>query len=123
MASRISAFGSSVGTKILVGLTGLALFLYLITHIAGNLLVFLGPTIFNEYSHALLSNPLLPAVELGLALIFVVHIYKTVRMFLANRQARPVSYLRQRRAGPPSRKSVASSTMIASGLWLLVFVL
>ena len=44
MSSRISAFGSSVGTKIVIGITGFALFLYLITHIAGNLLVFLGPT-------------------------------------------------------------------------------
>jgi succinate dehydrogenase / fumarate reductase, cytochrome b subunit len=123
MSSRVSAFGSSVGTKILVGLTGLALFLYLITHIAGNLLVVFGPTVFNEYAHTLLSNPLLPVVELGLAAVFIIHIYKTVRMFLANQQARPVRYVRKEYAGPPSRKSVASSTMIVSGLWLLVFVL
>jgi succinate dehydrogenase / fumarate reductase cytochrome b subunit len=112
-----------VGTKILIGVTGLALFLYLITHIAGNLLVFLGPTVFNEYSHTLLSNPLLPVVELGLALIFIIHIYKTVRMYLSNQQARPVPYVRKEYAGSPSRKSVASSTMIVTGLWLLVFVL
>jgi succinate dehydrogenase / fumarate reductase cytochrome b subunit len=123
MSSRISAFGSSVGTKILIGFTGLALFLYLITHIAGNLLVFLGPTVFNEYSHTLLSNPLLPAVELGLALIFVIHIYKTVRMYLTNQSARPVRYVRKEYAGSPSRKTFASSTMIVSGLWLLLFVL
>ena len=95
MSSRISAFGSSVGTKILVGLTGLALFLYLITHIAGNLLVFLGPTIFNKYSHALLSNPLIPVIEIGLALIVIIHVYKTVRMFLSNQQARPVGYVQK----------------------------
>ena len=42
-SSRLRVFDSSVGTKILIGITGLALFLYLIIHIAGNLLVFLGP--------------------------------------------------------------------------------
>jgi succinate dehydrogenase / fumarate reductase cytochrome b subunit len=122
MPSRIRTFGSSVGTKIIIGITGLALFLYLITHIAGNLLVFLGPTIFNEYSHTLLSNPLIPVIEIGLALIFIIHIYKTVRMYVANQQARPIGYVQKKYAGKPSRKSVASSTMIVSGLWLLVFV-
>src|SRR5476649_485115 len=119
MPSRINAFGSSVGTKIVIGL---ALFIYLITHIAGNLLVFLGPTIFNQYSHTLLSNPLIPVIEIGLALIFVIHIYKTVRMFLSNQQARPVRYVTKKYAGRTSRKSFASSTMILSGLWLLMFI-
>ena len=122
MSPRLGAFSSSVGTKIIIGLTGLALFLYLITHIAGNLLVFLGPTIFNQYSHTLLSNPLIPVIEIGLVLIFIIHIFKTVRMFLSNQQARPVRYVRKKYAGRPSRKSLASSTMIVSGLWLLVFV-
>src|SRR5436853_4699431 len=123
MSSRITAFGSSVGTKVVIGLTGLALFLYLVTHIAGNLLVLLGPAIFNQYSHTLLSNPLIPVIEIGLVIIFVMHVYKTVRMFLANQQARPVRYVRKQYAGGPSRKSLASSTMIVSGLWLLLFVI
>ena len=46
--SRRRFFDSSVGTKLLIGVTGLALFLYLIIHIAGNLMVFLGPDAFNE---------------------------------------------------------------------------
>jgi succinate dehydrogenase / fumarate reductase cytochrome b subunit len=116
-------FGTSVGTKLLIGLTGLALFLYLVTHIAGNALVFLGPDVFNGYGHTLGSNPLLPLVEIGLLLIFVVHIVKTVKMFLDNRRARPVRYELKKPAGPPSRKTFASSTMILSGLWLLVFLL
>jgi len=122
MSPRSGVFSSSVGTKILIGVTGLALFLYLIVHIAGNALVFLGPAIFNEYSHRLLSNPLVPVIEIGLLLIFLVHIYKTVRMFVSNQQARPTAYVRKKYAGAPSRKSVASSTMIVSGLWLLMFV-
>ena len=122
-SSRLRVFDSSVGTKILIGVTGLALFLYLVIHVAGNLLVFLGPAFFNKYAFTLEANPLIPVIEVGLLLIFLVHVYKTVKMFLANQQARPVNYARKAYAGPPSRKSLASSTMIASGLWLLVFVI
>jgi succinate dehydrogenase / fumarate reductase cytochrome b subunit len=120
---RLRAFDSSVATKILIGVTGLALFIYLIIHVAGNLLIFLGPEFFNLYAHTLESNPLLPLIEIGLLLVFLVHIYKTVRMFAGNQQARPVRYVEKRRAGWPSRKSFASSTMIVSGLWLFVFLL
>ncbi len=122
MSSRIRVFDSSVGSKLLIGLTGLALFLYLITHIAGNALVFLGADIFNQYAHTLISNPLIPVIEIGLLLIFLMHVYKTIRMVIRNRAARPVAYVVKQPAGRPSRKTLASSTMILSGLWLLVFV-
>ena len=119
---RLRAFDSSVATKILIGVTGLALFFYLIIHVAGNLLVFFGPAFFNRYAYTLEGNPLLPIIEIGLLLVFLVHIYKTIRMFLANQQTRPVRYVVRRNAGSPSRKTFASSTMIFSGLWLLVFL-
>ncbi len=122
-SSRLRDFDSSVATKILIGVTGLALFIYLIIHVLGNLLIFLGPEFFNKYGYILEGNPLLPIVEIGLLLVFLVHIYKTVKMFLGNRQARPVGYVEKRNAGRPSRKSVASATMIFSGLWLLAFLI
>jgi succinate dehydrogenase cytochrome b subunit len=123
MAPKLSrVFSSSVGTKLLIGLTGLALFLYMLLHLAGNAVVFLGPEMFNEYSHALISNPLIVPIEIGLLLIFVLHIYKTVTMFAGNQAARPVAYQKKERAGHTSRKTFASSTMIASGLILLLFV-
>ena len=123
MASRQGVFSSSVGTKILIGITGVLLVLYLLIHIAGNLVVFLGPAAFNTYAFTLESNPLLPIVELVLLSWFVIHIYKTVRMFLSNQSARPVAYARKTSAGHTTRKSFASSTMIVSGLWLLAFLL
>ena len=113
---------SSVGTKLLVGITGLLLFVYLILHLAGNALIFAGPEIFNEYSHRLISNPLVIPVEIGLLLVFLVHVYKAVRMFIAYRAARPVGYQKKAYAGHTSRKSVASSTMLGSGLIVLLFV-
>src|SRR5690348_5560326 len=124
MASRTGIFSSSVGTKIIIGISGLALFIYLLIHIAGNLLIFLGPNVFNAYAYNMeVRNPVLPAIELALLAVFLVHIYKTVTMFIGNQAARPVRYERKKYAGRPSRKSLASSTMIVSGLWLAVFLL
>jgi len=123
MSSRLRGFDSSVGMKILIGVTGLALVLYLIVHIAGNLMVFGGPALFNKYAYTLESNPLIPVIEIGLLLIFLVHVYKTVTMFLSNQQARPTGYAMKKRANYTSRKSFASSTMIVTGLWLLIFII
>jgi succinate dehydrogenase / fumarate reductase cytochrome b subunit len=122
MSSRLRGFDSSVGMKILIGVTGLALFLYLIVHIAGNLMVFGGPSFFNKYAYTLESNPLIPVIEIGLLLIFLVHVYKTVTMFLSNQHARPAPYVQKKPAGHTSRKTFASSTMIFSGLWLILFI-
>ena len=123
MSSRLRGLDSSVGSKILIGATGLALVLYLIIHITANLTVFGGAAFFNGSADVLERLPILPLIELGLLLIFLVHIYKTVTMFLRNRQARPVRYAQKRNAGPPSRKTLASTTMIFTGLWLLVFLI
>jgi len=122
MSSRLRVFSSSVGTKLLIGITGLALFGYLLIHIAGNLVVFFGPNAFNRYAFVLESNPLLIVIELLLLLVFLIHIYKTVRMFLGNQAARPVKYQQKHSAGYTTRKSFASTTMIISGLWILIFV-
>jgi succinate dehydrogenase / fumarate reductase, cytochrome b subunit len=123
MATFRRLFSSSVGTKLLIGLTGLLLFLYLILHLAGNALIFAGPDIFNEYSHTLISNPLIIPIEIALLLVFLIHVYKAITNYLANRAARPDGYELKRYAGHTSRKSFASSTMIWSGLVVLLFVI
>lgn len=126
MPSRVvHALSSSVGSKVLIAFTGIALALFLVTHLAGNLLFALGPDAFNEYSHRLLSNPLIYVAEAGLIGVFLLHVFKTVAMFLGAQQARPERY--QKRAwakskSPKSRKSVASTTMIVTGLITLLFV-
>ena len=124
MSSHLGRFfSSSVGTKFLIGVTGLLLFAYLILHLVGNAIIFFGQDAFNRYSHALISNPLVVPVEIGLLLVFLLHIYKTIRMWIGNEAARPVSYTTKAKAGHTSRKSFASSTMIFSGLLIAIFVL
>lgn len=123
MSTFRRVFSSTVGTKLLIGLTGLALFAYLLLHLVGNALFFAGPATFNKYSHALISNPLIIPIEIGLLLIFLLHVYKTIVNYFSNAAARPVAYEQKEYAGHTSRKSVASSTMIFSGLAALLFVI
>jgi len=122
MRSRSRSSGSLITTKLIIGTTGVLLFLYLILHIAGNALVFLGPDVFNTYSYKLISNPLVVPVEIGLLVVFLIHIVKAVTMTAKNQAARPAKYVRKARAGGASQKSAASSTMILTGLALLIFI-
>ena len=122
MPSRHSFFNSSVGSKYLIAFTGLSLVGFLIVHLVGNLLVYVSPEAFNHYSDKLIKNPLVIPAELGLVALFLLHAYKAVRMFLGAKQARPVGYAKKARAGHTSRKSWASTTMILSGTFLLLFV-
>jgi succinate dehydrogenase / fumarate reductase, cytochrome b subunit len=119
------AFSSSIGSKFLIALTGLFLVIFLIAHLAGNLLFIAGPDAFNEYSHKLISNPLVYVAELGLLAIFVLHIFKTVGLVAGSYSARPQRYAKKKWAkskNDRSRKSVSSSTMIVTGTITLLFV-
>ena len=116
-------FSSSVGSKLFIGFTGLLLFAYLILHLVGNLMVFGGQELFNHYAHMLVSNPLVIPAEIALLLFFALHIYKTVTMYVGNQRARPQGYEKKTWAGHRSRKSLASTTMIWTGLLILIFVI
>jgi succinate dehydrogenase / fumarate reductase cytochrome b subunit len=119
------AFSSSIGSKFLIAFTGLSLVIFLVAHLAGNLLFIAGPAAFNEYSHKLISNPLVYVAELGLLAVFVLHIVKTVGLVAGSYSARPQRYAKKKWAkskNDSSRKSVSSSTMIVTGTIVLLFV-
>ena len=44
---------SSVGKKLISGINGLGLVLFVIVHLGGNLLIFVGADAFNAYAHFL----------------------------------------------------------------------
>jgi succinate dehydrogenase / fumarate reductase, cytochrome b subunit len=126
----IPYLATTVGKKVVMAVTGLLLGLYLVLHLAGNYLLFFGPPTFNAYSHFLIANPLIVPVEIGLLATFLIHIYEAALNWWVNRQARPVGYYQPIRryfgygwAGWPSRKSIASTTMIVSGAIIIVFVI
>ena len=123
MTSRRSPLSSSIGSKYLVALSGLSLVGFLVLHLAGNLLIFVSPEVFNTYGEKMIHNPLLIPAELALAALFLLHVGKATALFMNAQHARPIGYARKRRAGHTSRKSWASTTMILSGTFLFVFVL
>ena len=99
------AFSSSIGSKFLIALTGLFLLIFLIGHLAGNLLFIAGPDAFNHYSHNLTSNPLVYVAEIGLVVLFVLHIFKTVGLISSSYAARPERYATKKwaKTNPGSR--------------------
>lgn len=120
---RISALiRTDIGRKVLMGLTGLLLIGFLCMHMAANLLVIFDKDGYNAYSHHLVTNPLIYLAELVLLVLFVGHFVSGIRVTLRNRAARPVDYQVKTQAGDSGRKSLASSTMIVSGIVMLVFV-
>ena len=122
MSERPSFFSSSVGSKYLIAFTGLSLVGFLVMHLIGNLLIYVSPEAFNGYADKLIKNPLVIPAELGLIALFLLHAYKAVRMFFGAREARPAGYAQRGWAHHTSRKSWASTTMVLTGVFLLLFV-
>lgn len=120
------ALTSSVGKKFVTGLTGLALVAFVIVHLIGNLLLYLGPDAFNGYAyfleHRLVHGWAVIVAEVGLIVFFAAHIAAGVSVWHRKRRARPQEYFQAGDAGGASKKSLASRTMLVSGLVLLVFV-
>jgi len=110
---------STIGKKVLVALTGLVMFAFLVGHLLGNLLVFQGPEALNHYAEFLKSSPkLLWGTRVALLLSVGIHIVCTVQLTRLNRAARPVPYVRHEvvAANPPSR------LMIWSGIFLGLYI-
>jgi succinate dehydrogenase / fumarate reductase cytochrome b subunit len=105
-----------------MGATGLLMIGFLITHMSANLLVLFDKEAYNNYSHKLISNPLIYLAEAALLAFFASHFLVGIVFYLRNRTARPQPYALKARAGHTSRKSLASTTMILSGIVMLVFV-
>jgi succinate dehydrogenase / fumarate reductase cytochrome b subunit len=114
---------SSIGQKFVMGVTGLLLCGFLVAHLAGNMLLFVGEKSFNEYAHALHAQwELLAIAEAGLLLLFLVHIYLAFATTIGNLKARTNTYtLRQTKV--PGRIIGANSWMFISGSVVLGFVI
>jgi len=114
-----------VGKKFVMALTGLAMVIFLIEHLTGNLMLYSkNPEPYNRYTEFLTGfGWLLIAVELIFVAVFLAHIYSGVTIALGKRKARPESYVKTGNAGRSSRKTISSMTMIWTGLLTFVFVL
>jgi len=87
-------FTSSVGRKIIVGLTGLFLISFLLIHLTANATMLLndnGAT-FNSIAHFLSHNLVIRVLEIGLFAGLILHIVMTLKLTIENKKKRPVQY-------------------------------
>ena len=115
---------SSIGKKLLNGLTGVLLLLFIVAHLAGNLTIFVGKDALNAYAattHSL--GALLIVIELGLAALFLAHAVSAISVWRDNRAARDTRYVVSKSKGAASKQTIASRTMIVTGLVLLAFLI
>lgn len=112
---------STIGRKQLVGVTGIGLSLFVLSHMIGNMLILVGPQAYNEYSHALVSNPLIYIAEGGLVVLFLAHLFIALRLSWSNWKARDFKYA-MRPSGEKATPLVQRS-LWAQGLLILVFLI
>lgn len=111
---------TSVGRKQLMAVTGLMLSGFLVTHLSGNMLLFLrddGES-FNAYAAWLTSQFWLVPAEIGLVAVFLLHMFLAWTLTRMNRKARGLEYQYKEASGA----TLASRTMILSGVLILVFI-
>jgi len=124
-------YQNTPGQKAVVAVTGIILFGFVLTHMAGNLKTLLGfeadgRHALDHYAEGLrnLGAPLLPhgfvlwgsrAVLLG---AFVLHIATVMRLTMRNRRARTLPYVGQR----DTATNLASRSMLVTGIFLAAFV-
>ena len=119
----INFYNSSIGKKIITGVTGLGLSLFVLFHVAGNLTLFAGSEAYNQLAHFLDSlGFLLYIVEFTLLGLAIFHVIVGINIRLNTVKARPVGYSQMKSIGEPSKQSVSSRSMLITGAILLGFL-
>jgi len=111
---------SSIGKKFVMAVTGILLILFLIFHLAGNLTLFFGEDAFNTYVITLDNvKPVVRVIEVILALIFLIHIFNGIRLYIENKGANPKKYKVNASA---ESSTIYSRTMFVSGSIVFIFL-
>jgi len=113
---------SSIGRKVVMAVTGLILFLFVLGHMIGNLQVYLGPEALNHYGvllRQLLHGSLLWIVRAVMLTAVSLHIWAATSLTLESRRARPEGYREQKW----KESTYASRTMRWGGVIILLFVI
>lgn len=116
-----SLYRSSIGKKSIMAASGLLLSFFLLTHLLGNSVSFLGREAFNAYAAKLHSaGALIYLFEAGLLALFLIHIITGTILYLENLQARPSRYAVNTSEGG---RSWGSRTMPYTGAIILIFII
>ena len=112
---------TSVGKKVLMGLTGLFLISFLVVHVSLNSAIFFndGGQTFNAGADFMAHNPVIRIMEIVLFAGLIIHIVQALTLTLANKKARPVAYAKIDGA---ANSSWYSRSMGILGSLLLLFL-
>jgi succinate dehydrogenase / fumarate reductase, cytochrome b subunit len=109
---------SSLSHKYVMALAGLFLMLFLVFHLATNLLMLVGRDAFRQAVDFLTANPLIKVMEYVLFAGFLIHIVLGVIIWVHNTRSRPVKY-----SVPLKTETAAFSRfMIHTGVIIFIFL-
>jgi len=119
MKNLVELARSSIGTKVVMAVTGIFLLGFVVVHMLGNLQIFLGEDALNAYAVALKRVPaVLWGARAALLLALVSHVGAALKLAKQNAEARPVSYAFENTI----QASPASRSMLLSGFAVLLYV-
>jgi succinate dehydrogenase / fumarate reductase cytochrome b subunit len=112
---------STIGKKYLVAVTAVFWSLFVMVHMLGNMLIFIGAEAYNKYSHALTSNPFIYVAEAFLLIFLLIHAFIGLSLKARNLRTKPSLYA----VSPVKEKSapVSSRTMAYTGTAVLAFII
>lgn len=121
---------STTGRKYIMGASGLVWVGFVLSHMAGNMLILVSPELYNSYGHAIVSNKLiLYTAEIGLVLALIIHVFTAISLTRQNRSAKGLAATVQigsRYAVAPSgdkKPPSASQFMGVQGSAVLAFII
>lgn len=122
MSKKSGFLYSSIGKKVVMGLTGLFLIAFLLVHCFINSLIFFndGGLTFNIGADFMAHNWLIRAGELVLFAGLIIHVFQALVLTLENKKARPVGYAQINGA---ANSSWYSRSMGLLGTLLLIFLI
>lgn len=108
-----------VSAKFLMAISGAGLLGFVFMHMLGNFQIYLGQEALNAYAKFLKSMPaLLWSARISLFALFAIHLGLAVYLKKQNKSARPQQYV----VSDPVGASLASRTMLSSGLVIFAFL-
>ena len=120
MNNLILFLQKTLGQKIIIGLTGLGLCLFIFVHMLGNLLILAGPKEYNLYAHGLHEMLILEILEIGIFGLFIGHIVTSMLVNIKNKIAKGEPY--KIKASGQKKTFIADQLLVFQGVVILVFL-
>lgn len=113
---------SSIGKKVVMGLTGLFLVSFLVIHVSINACIFFndGGQTFNAAADFMAHNPVIRILEIGLLAGLILHAVQALILTMQNKKARPVAYAKV--DGAANSKWYSRSMGVLGSLLLMFLV-